>query len=486
MTGSEQLLVPLAREVMLERMLASDARADGQFITGVLSTGIYCLPSCGARKPRPENVRFFATPADAAQAGLRPCKRCGPDQMYRPVEEQERRADQFSQLDFARTPTLSSAAAQLGVAAGDLEWISRRHFHVSASIWLRRRRADHASRALCEVSVADALRACGFTGVPALCRALRAAGYPTPAAHNDVQRHVPFTLPLPRGYPHTWMLAFLGRDHTRATAATGDRRVHLACEVPSGPVGVTVEFGEHRAHAHVTSGPALTPDDAHALLSNLRRVLGLSTPALHAENLRGHLAWQALGSGPWSRVLPLTPTLFDGLIWAVVGQQVTFTFACELRRRLLTAVGERVSADLLALPTPARLAALSESDLTGLGFTRARAALTLSLARSFSHELSSLEVAPVGRAARTLQAIPGFGPWSVQYVLLRVLGFLDACPASDAALRRALKTQYALPATPSAADSAELMAPFAPFRGLATLHFWRPLSPTSGDFHDAH
>ncbi|HEX9005810.1 MAG TPA: Ada metal-binding domain-containing protein, partial [Bacteroidota bacterium] len=56
----------------------SDPTYDGIFYLGVKSTGIFCLPSCGARKPRPQNVEYFATPREAVFAGYRPCKRCRP------------------------------------------------------------------------------------------------------------------------------------------------------------------------------------------------------------------------------------------------------------------------------------------------------------------------------------------------------------------------------------------------------------------------
>ena len=65
----------LARERMIDRMLASDPAYNGRFLIGVLTTGIYCLPSCRARKPKPENVRFFDNPEAELRAGLRPCKR---------------------------------------------------------------------------------------------------------------------------------------------------------------------------------------------------------------------------------------------------------------------------------------------------------------------------------------------------------------------------------------------------------------------------
>lgn len=64
--------------VMLEAFLGGDRSFDGIFWTGVRTTGIFCRPSCPARKPKPENVSFFAHPREALQAGYRPCKRCRP------------------------------------------------------------------------------------------------------------------------------------------------------------------------------------------------------------------------------------------------------------------------------------------------------------------------------------------------------------------------------------------------------------------------
>jgi AraC family transcriptional regulator of adaptative response/methylated-DNA-[protein]-cysteine methyltransferase len=67
-----------AKDPRWQRVLARDSAADGAFYFAVATTGIYCRPSCPARRPRPENVRFFATPVEAEAAGFRACKRCGP------------------------------------------------------------------------------------------------------------------------------------------------------------------------------------------------------------------------------------------------------------------------------------------------------------------------------------------------------------------------------------------------------------------------
>ena len=64
--------------VLYAALLARDTAWDGRAFVGVTSTGIFCRLTCPARKPKPENCRFYATPADAATAGFRPCKRCHP------------------------------------------------------------------------------------------------------------------------------------------------------------------------------------------------------------------------------------------------------------------------------------------------------------------------------------------------------------------------------------------------------------------------
>ena len=73
----------MSRERMLELGRACDREADGRFLVGVLSTGIYCLPSCPAKWPKEENVRFFEDEEAACRAGLRACLRCRPDDFYR-------------------------------------------------------------------------------------------------------------------------------------------------------------------------------------------------------------------------------------------------------------------------------------------------------------------------------------------------------------------------------------------------------------------
>jgi AraC family transcriptional regulator of adaptative response/methylated-DNA-[protein]-cysteine methyltransferase len=97
--------------------LARSAGADGAFFYSVRTTGVYCRPSCAARLPRPENVRFHATREDAEGAGFRPCKRCKPDQPSL-VEQHAAKVTEACRLieTSASLPTLETLATRAGVS----------------------------------------------------------------------------------------------------------------------------------------------------------------------------------------------------------------------------------------------------------------------------------------------------------------------------------------------------------------------------------
>jgi AraC family transcriptional regulator of adaptative response/methylated-DNA-[protein]-cysteine methyltransferase len=107
-------------------VVARDAEADGGFYYSVRTTGVYCRPSCGARRPRPENVQFHATREDAERAGFRPCKRCAPNRRAMPDEHADKVVRACRMIERAieeadAIPGLAELAAHAG--------ISRYHFH---------------------------------------------------------------------------------------------------------------------------------------------------------------------------------------------------------------------------------------------------------------------------------------------------------------------------------------------------------------------
>jgi AraC family transcriptional regulator of adaptative response/methylated-DNA-[protein]-cysteine methyltransferase len=104
------------------RVLARDASADGQFVYAVKTTGVYCQPSSASRLPRPENVEFFDSPADAEAAGYRPSRRASPDQTTVRAQQAALVAQACRRIEAADTPPTLEALAQ---DAG----LSPYHFH---------------------------------------------------------------------------------------------------------------------------------------------------------------------------------------------------------------------------------------------------------------------------------------------------------------------------------------------------------------------
>jgi AraC family transcriptional regulator of adaptative response/methylated-DNA-[protein]-cysteine methyltransferase len=144
-------------------VLARDRRADGRFVTGVLTTGIYCRPSCAARHPKRENVRFFADGAEAAAAGLRPCLRCKPDEQTR---EAAALAKALRLIDAAETPpSLDALAEATGYSPFHFHRIFKRATGLTPAAYARGKRARSMTMTLeTNGRVTDAIYDSGYSG----------------------------------------------------------------------------------------------------------------------------------------------------------------------------------------------------------------------------------------------------------------------------------------------------------------------------------
>ncbi len=144
-------------------VLARDRAFDGRFVTGVLSTGIYCRPSCAARHPARANVRFFANGAAAREAGLRPCKRCLPDDVSR---DERAVLAAIAAIKAAEQPlALAALAGEAGYSPSHFQRVFTRHTGLSPAAYARALMAERAVEALSEErSVTGAIYAAGYSG----------------------------------------------------------------------------------------------------------------------------------------------------------------------------------------------------------------------------------------------------------------------------------------------------------------------------------
>lgn len=208
-------------------VLERDASHDGQFVFGVRTTGIFCHPSCPARRPKRENVEFFAAPVDAEVAGYRPCKRCRPSQ---PSHQPDRLAQVRSLLEAAEsTPNvnLETLAKRVGLSPSHLQRTFKARYGLSPRQFLVAHRGQRLRRALREEgSVARASYQAGFGSSSRLYEAADAMLGMTPAryARGGAGQRIEYTIvPIRHGQllvaatDRGVCAAFLGSDPTVLT-----------------------------------------------------------------------------------------------------------------------------------------------------------------------------------------------------------------------------------------------------------------------------
>jgi AraC family transcriptional regulator, regulatory protein of adaptative response / methylated-DNA-[protein]-cysteine methyltransferase len=162
---SEQMsnIARLDAETAWAAFMRRDRSWDGRVIGAVSTTGVYCKPSCPARRPKRENVTFFASAEEARTAGYRPCLRCKPDEVGRDRDAVSKAVKLIEQAEEA--PSLAEIANAVGYAPHHFQRIFKRDLGVSPAEYargLRNRRAQDALRA--NGRVTDAVYDAGYSG----------------------------------------------------------------------------------------------------------------------------------------------------------------------------------------------------------------------------------------------------------------------------------------------------------------------------------
>ncbi len=166
------------------------------------------------------------------------------------------------------------------------------------------------------------------------------------------------------------------------------------------------------------------------------------------------------------------PDVFQMVVIALSEQQVSMAAAHRVRERLLAACGTRAGR-LLAFPRAEDVAALGPEGLRACGFSTRKASCLAALAERFASgdmDVSSWEEMDDETLASRLRGYPGIGEWTAEYILLRGLGRLDALPASDLGVRRAVGRCLAESEELSAGEVRELLEPWRPWRGLLAFY----------------
>lgn len=177
-------VLPIDADACWRAMLARDRGKDGAFVTGVLTTGIYCRPSCAARHPKRENVRFFGSGAEARATGLRACLRCLPDDINREEAAMDKALRLLSQAE--EPLALEALAAAVGYSPFHFQRVFKRKVGVTPAAYARALRSRRAEAALGETArITDAIYDAGYSGPARFYAEAKTRLGMTPSAWRD-------------------------------------------------------------------------------------------------------------------------------------------------------------------------------------------------------------------------------------------------------------------------------------------------------------
>ena len=368
----------------------------------------------------------------------------------------------------------AATARFVGLSSGRLDELALRHFHAPVEDLVQRARVVAAARILLRGDSVMEGERFGFQTSATFEAAFERRMAMSPAAYRDIGGGR-FDLRLPPDYPTASILAYLGRDPTSPSERVSGDRYDVAFRLRDRPVAVTVNLGPGIARCSIL-GPPPTGPEAAVIHERLIGRLGLALdPGPFEARVRATPELAALVEGRAGLRIPLVGDPFDALVWVIAGQQVSLAAAFSMRRRLIESIGRPV-AELVAPPAAVDVVRLDEAALGALGFSRAKSRALSEASRAIVDgrlDLDALARASATRIKRTLLALRGLGPWSVNYMLMRGYGFGDCVPVGDSALGEGLKRFFHLGTRPDVRTTLALMAPFRPFRSFATFHLWR-------------
>lgn len=439
--GYSGAMTALDPDICRRARLSRDPRFDGEFFLAVTTTGIYCRPVCPARPPREENVRYYRSAAEAAQAGFRPCLRCRPESAplspaWLGTDTTVRRAVSLIHEGYLNSHSSAELASRLGVGERYLRKLFQQKLGVSPGAVASTQRLHFAQKLLLEtdLSMTDVAYASGFGSLRRFNSATRET---FGCAAGELRRR---PRPVRTGAGISLALGF--RPPYDADQVLSLFRRHAVCGIESvtantwnrslrtsrGAAAVSVSAGRDCLELTIRLSDNR---DLMALVALVRRMFDADAqPDDIGECLADDpLLAPHLENRPGVRS-PVFASPFEACVRGVLGQQVSTTAARTLCADIVATADSRADLDgetVLLFPTPRQLLAVPD---TALRMPRSRRD-TLRRVCEYFEECSQL---PGEQLLDGLANLRGIGPWTLDMVAMRGLGDPDRFPASDLGL----------------------------------------------------
>jgi AraC family transcriptional regulator, regulatory protein of adaptative response / DNA-3-methyladenine glycosylase II len=470
------------REVLDRARRSRDPRFDGKFFIAVLSTGIYCRSICPVRLYT-SPVRYYASAAESAAAGFRPCLRCRPEAApgspaWTGKSAVVRRALRLIHEGALDMNSVEELAARVGVGARYLNRLLVEQIGASPLAIAQTRRLHFAKRLLddTDLPVTEIALAAGYGSVRRFNSALKATYKRSPrelrkrrAVKSEASDEI--TLRLAFRPPYDWnaLLGFLARRAVAGIERVNAQGYARTVRTSTGHARIEVSrCGD--ADALLVRVRGAPSSDLFELSSRVRRVFDLAAdPIQIAAAFQGDVRLSALVAKRPGLRIPGVWEPFEGAVRAIAGEQKTPQAARTQLRKLVERLGQPIASTEQGLdyvfPTAQTVAACALTDLC-LPPVRAHAVRQLAQALcdgrlNFSESVEHVTLA--------LSKVPALGASGASYVALRAMGEPDAFPTADLALRRAANHSA------TALSPRELEArgeSWRPWRGYAAFHLW--------------
>lgn len=484
------------KKALYAALLARDARFDGRFFVGVSSTGVYCRPICRVKAPKFENCAFFATAAEAEQAGYRPCLRCRPELApgSSPMDASSslaRAAALSIEENCGDGESLEAVAARFGCTARHLRRVFEAEYRVSPVRWRLTCRLLLAKNLLAETAlpVVDIAAASGFGSLRRFNDAFKKYYKMSPSemrrsAPKESQTDGVITISLGYRPPYLWdeILRFFAARAIPGVETVRGGAYMRAVRFAGGGADAADVCGWF-AVSHNPAKNALDVTLCETLLPVLPRLLS-RVRAMFDLYCEPSEIYAALS--PMNEIKPglcrlgtRVPGCFDAFEMAaraVLGQQITVRAASALAGRIAAAFGAPVETGVEGLtrvfPTAAAMLSLeggAERRLGELGVISARAAAIRALAESFvNHEINFGLCPSPEEEIKKLLEIRGVGSWTACYIAMRAMSWTDAFLETDAGIKKAL-------AGCAPKELLKMSEEWRPWRSYATVNIWNSL-----------
>jgi len=479
----------LDKQICDRARLARDARFDGLFFIGVLSTGIYCSPICPARSPKPENIVYFPSAAAAAEAGFRPCLRCRPEAApgspaWNGTSATVSRAMMLIRQGALNEGSLEDLAWKLGVTSRHLRRLFQIHIGASPKSLATTQRILFAKKLVSEtaLTITQIAFASGFGSIRRFNAAFGKIYGTTPSAirrrsnSSKTTGSAPFqcTLTLPFRQPFDWqnMLRFFDARAIPGVEFVANGAYHRTVRVNETD-GIISVVHQPRDNALLLTVALSDSRDLMLIVERVRRMFDLDAnlTAIHDVLAADRVLQRLVRKQPGLR-LPGAWDPFEVAIRAVVGQQVSVKGARTVVGRIAAKAGPRFeSVDHPELthffPT---VHELNACDLAMLGMPEKRVGTIRALAEEVDRgRLSFVVHGSLSDFIEQLTRIPGIGDWTAHYIAMRAMGEPDAFPASDLGIIKALQ-QGDKRLTPK--QIRQRAEEWRPWRAYAAMYLW--------------